>query len=380
MGWDKQIAIVGADESDQLGKLPGKSAIQLHAEGALNALADAGLTLKDVDGVFTAGPAAPEISGYLGLNPRYVDGTMIGGCSFMALVEHAAAAIRAGLCEVALITHGESGRSRVTTFGRGPHPASPLGQFEAPYGVARPVESLGLALTRHMHEYGTTPEMLAEVAVATRKWAQLNPKALMREPLTIADVLASPYIAYPLHLYDCCLVTDGGGALVLTTTERARDLRQPPALVLGTGEAVQPDMVSQAWDLPRPPTWRQAGKRAFALAGLTPQDIDHAMLYDAFTFTPIFMLEALGFCQDGEGGRFVSHQRTAPGGDFPMNTNGGGLSYTHTGMYGMFALIEAVRQVRGQCGERQVPNCEVSLAFGPGGYFWAAACVILGKG
>jgi acetyl-CoA acetyltransferase len=227
-----------------------------------------------------------------------------------------------------------------------------------------------------MREFGTTSEQLAEVAVATRRWARLNPRAIMREPLTVADVLASRMISWPLHLLDCCLVTDAGGAVVVTSAERARDCRRRPVYVLGTGEASTHVMVSQMPDYARWDAARLAGERAFAMAGVSHADVDVAQLYDAFTIVPIMALEALGFCKEGEGGAFVAGGRTAPGGDFPMNTNGGGLSYTHSGMYGMFTLVEAVRQLRGECGPRQVPGAKVALCHGLGGMFSSAATLI----
>jgi acetyl-CoA acetyltransferase len=372
-----RVAIVGVAESDEMGKLPHKSAFALHAEAARNALADAGLAKDDVDAVFSAGLwMASETAEYLGIQPRYLDGTQIGGCSFIAHVEHALGAIEAGLCEVALITHGESGASRIAMPGTRFGADSARMQFENPYGLAGPPTGYALAAARHMHEFGTTSEQLAEVAVATRKWAALNPRAMMREPLTIDDVLASRMISWPLHLLDCCLVTDAGGAVVVTSAARARDLPKPPVYVLGTGEASTHVMVSQMPDFARWDAARLSGERAFAMAGVAPADIDLAMLYDAFTIVPVMGLEALGFCKPGEGGAFVSGQRTAPGGDFPMNTNGGGLSYQHTGMYGIFTLIEAVRQLRGECGARQVRDCRVALCHGLGGMFSAAATLV----
>ena len=372
-----RVAIVGVAESDEMGKLPHKSAFALHAEAARNALADAGLAKDDVDAVFSAGLwMASETAEYLGIQPRYLDGTQIGGCSFIAHVEHALGAIEAGLCEVALITHGESGASRIAMPGTRFGADSARMQFENPYGLAGPPTGYALAAARHMHEFGTTSEQLAQVAVATRKWAALNPRAMMREPLTIDDVLASRMISWPLHLLDCCLVTDAGGAVVVTSAARARDLPKPPVYVLGTGEASTHVMVSQMPDFARWDAARLSGERAFAMAGVAPADIDLAMLYDAFTIVPVMGLEALGFCKPGEGGAFVSGQRTAPGGDFPMNTNGGGLSYQHTGMYGIFTLIEAVRQLRGECGARQVRDCRVALCHGLGGMFSAAATLV----
>ena len=373
------VAIVGAAESDELGRLPHKPALQLHAEAARNALDDAGLTKADVDAVFSAGRwSSAETADYLGIKPRYCDGTLIGGCSFLAHVRHAMAAIAAGICDVALITHGESGASRVGMPGTRWTPDSLNGQFELPYGVMGPPTQYSLVATRHMHEYGTTSEQLAEVAVATRTWAALNPKAAMRDPLTIADVLASRMISYPFHLLDCCLVTDGGGAVVVTAADRARDLRRKPVYVLGAGEAVSHALVSQMTDFACWDAAERSGAAAFAMAGMRHEDIDVAEFYDAFTLVPMLGLEALGFCKKGESGAFVSAQRTAPGGAFPMNTNGGGLSYTHTGMYGIFIIVEAVRQLRGECGPRQVQGAQVALCHGLGGIWSAAATLILG--
>jgi acetyl-CoA acetyltransferase len=229
-----------------------------------------------------------------------------------------------------------------------------------------------------MRRYGTTSEQLAELAVSTRQWAELNPRAMMRDPLTVDEVLASRVIAWPLHLLDCCLVTDGGGAVVLTTSERAKDLPRPPVYVLGTGEASTHVYVSQMPDFSNWDAARLAAERAFEMAGVAHADIDVAEFYDAFTIVPVMGLEAAGFCAPGEGGAFVSGGRTAPGGAFPMNTNGGGLSYTHTGMYGMFTLVEAVRQLRGECGPRQVANAKTTICHGLGGMFSASATLICG--
>ncbi|HYD49491.1 MAG TPA: acetyl-CoA acetyltransferase [Terriglobales bacterium] len=373
-------AIVGVAESDELGKLPHKSALQLHMEAAHNALADAGLKKSDVDAVFTSGRnMANDVPEYLGIRPRFVGGTQIGGCSFMAHVEHAMAAIYAGLCEVALITHGESGYSRVGMPALRWSEDSNNAQFEHVFGTTGPATGYGLMATRHMHCYGTTSEQLAEVAVATRKWAALNPMAMHREPLAIDDVLSSRLISWPFHLLDCCLVTDGGGAVVVTSAERARDLRQKPVYVLGTGECVSHSIPSQMPSFSQWDAAIESGQRAFAMAGVKPADIDVAELYDAFTIVPMLALEALGFCKPGESGAFVAGQRTAPGGDFPMNTNGGGLSYTHTGMYGIYTIIEATRQLRGQCGERQVQDAKLAICHGTGGQWSAAATLILGS-
>jgi acetyl-CoA acetyltransferase len=374
-----RVAIVGAAEADEHGKLPHKSAFMLHAEAARNALADAGLSLGDVDAVFSAGLwMGSETAEYLGIRPRYIDGTQIGGCSFIAHVQHAMAAIDAGIVEVALITHGESGASRIgmpgTRFGVD---AFRL-QFEQPFGLAGPPTGYALAAARHMHEYGTTSEQLAELAVSTRKWAQLNPRAIMRDPLTVDDVLSSRMISWPLHLLDCCLVTDAGGAVVVTSAERARDCAKRPVWVLGTGEASTHVIVSQMPDFGFWDAARMSSERAFAMAGVRHADIDVAMFYDAFTIVPVMGLEATGFCGRGEGGPFVSGGRTAPGGPFPMNTNGGGLSYTHSGMYGMFTLVEAVRQVRGECGALQVAGAKTAICHGLGGMFSSAATLVCG--
>lgn len=371
-------AIVGVAESDELGRLPNKSSLQLHMEATANALADAGLKKSDIDAVFTSGRnMANDLPEYLGIRPRFVGGTQVGGCSFILHVEHAMAAINAGLCEVALITHGESGHSRIAMPAPRWGDDSTNNQFELPYGTVGPATGYGFLATRHMHTYGTTSEHLAEVAVATRKWAAMNPKAYVRDPLTIEDVLNSRLIAWPFHLLDCCLVTDGGGAVIVTSSERARDLLKKPVYVLGTGECATHMMVSQmpsfvSWDAAR-----IAGERAFRMSGVKHTDIDVAEFYDAFTIVPMLALEELGFCKPGESGPFVSGQRTAPGGDFPMNTNGGGLSYTHTGMYGIFTIIEAVRQLRGECGPRQVANAKTAICHGTGGTWSAAATMIV---
>lgn len=370
--------IAGVGESDEIGRLPDKSALRLHMEAARNALADAGLAPGDVDAVFTSGRnMANEVPEYLGIRPRFIGGTQVGGCSFLVHVEHAVAALAAGLCSVALITHGESGYSRIGQPRQRWGDDSLNNQFEIPHGTTGPATGYGLVATRHMHEYGTTSEHLAEVAVATRAWAALNPRAYAREPLTIDDVLSSRIISWPLHLLDCCLVTDGGGAVVLTRAERAADLPSRPVYVLGTGSSIGHLMVSQMEHFDRWDAAERSGATAFAMAGLGPAQIDVTQLYDAFTIVPLLALEALGFCGRGESGPFVSGQRTAPSGSFPLNTNGGGLSYTHTGMYGIFMLVEAVRQLRGQRGEGQVAGARTALCHGTGGEWSSAATVIL---
>lgn len=373
-----KIAIIGAAETDTVGVIPDKSAIQLHAEAALNAIADAGITKDQIDGIACAGQSPVAVAHYLGITPTYVDGTSVGGCSFMLHVRHAAAAIDAGMCSMVLITHGESGRSRVGAGGRWGDGASMQGQFEAPYGIAGPPTMFPQGVLRYMKEFGLTHEQLASVAVAQRKWAALNPRAMMRDPITVEDVLNSRIIAWPIHLLECCLVTDGGGALIVTSAERAEamDLKKKPVYILGTGESCETPMVSQMEDFTTSKAFRVSGAKAFAEAGITPKDVDHVMIYDAFAHLPIYGLEDLGFLKRGEAGAFIAEGRTSPGGELPVNTNGGGLSYTHTGMYGMFAIQESVRQLRGEAAA-QVPDVKISLCQGVGGMFAAAGTLIL---
>jgi acetyl-CoA acetyltransferase len=378
---ERVAAIAGVAESD-LGEVAPKTAIQLQAEAAREALAEAGLTFADVDGLFSAGGEtyAPTlaIGEYLGIRPRFTDSTSIGGSSFVAHAAHAHLAIQAGHCDVALITYGSTQRSQASrSLGRGGGVRGPS-QFEGVWGLPVPVGAYALAATRHMHEFGTTAEQLAEVAVATRRWASLNPRAFMRDPITVDDVLGSRWIAEPLHLLDCCLVTDGGGAVVIVSRERARDLPRPPVWILGHGESHTHMGIASMPDLTTTPALH-SGAAAFGMAGLAPADVDVAELYDSFTITVLLTLEALGFCGRGEAGAFVSGQRTAPGGDFPLNTNGGGLSYCHPGMYGIFTLIEAARQLRGECGDRQVDGARVAVANGTGGVLSSAATVVLGR-
>src|SRR5262249_15988189 len=259
--------------------------------------------------------------------------TSIGGSSFMIHVAHAVLALEAGYCSYVLITHGESGRSRVGRGGFGGGAATVRGQFEAPYGTMGPPNTFTVPIVAHMAKYGTTEEQLASVAVATRQWAAKNPRAMMRDPITVEDVLNSRLIAWPVHLLECCLVTDGGGALILTTAERARDFKRPPVYILGTGDGAENMMISSIHAFTEPRSFKTAPTRAFEPAGIERADVDHLMLYDAFAPTPMYGLEALGLVGPGESGPFFAEMRSAPGGDLPINTNGGGLSYTHTGMY-----------------------------------------------
>jgi acetyl-CoA acetyltransferase len=373
----RSIAVVGAAETTRLGKIPDMSVIGLHADAALNTLADAGLKPSDIDGVATAGESPTAIAHYLGITPTWVDGTSVGGCSFMLHVRHAAAAINEGLCRTVLITHGESGRSRVGAGGgfgaRGG--ASLMGQFEAPFGVTSPPTMFTIPVLRYMKTYGVTEADLATVAVIQREWAAENPRASFRDPITVDDVLNSPMIAWPFRMLMCCLVTDGGGALILTSADRARDFPRPPVYVLGTGESVETPMVSQMADFTSSRAFRVSGKKAFDEAGISHADVDHLMIYDAFAHLPLYGLEDLGFCKPGEAAAFIRERNTAPGGKLPLNTNGGGLSYMHSGMYGMYALQESVRQMRG-IAPAQVPGARIAVSHGVGGMFGASGTII----
>lgn len=374
-----EIAIVGAAETTRLGVVPDMSQIMLHADAALNAMTDAGLKPGDIDGVACAGQMLPQqIAHYLGITPKWVDGTAVGGCSFMLHVRHAAAAISAGYCTTVLITHGESGRSRLGATPRPPEPESLNGQFEAPFGPLGPPTLFPIPVLRYMKTHGVTHEDLAMVAVVQREWAGQNPRAAFRDPITVDDVLNSKMIAYPFRLLQCCLVTDGGGALILTTAERARDFPTKPVYILGTGESVETTMVSQMEDFNYSRAFNVAGPTAMQASGIAHADVDHIMIYDAFAHLPLYGLEALGFCKPGEAKDFIRERNTAPGGKLPLNTTGGGLSYTHTGMYGMFALQESVRQMRGTA-PAQVAGAKVSVAHGVGGMFSASGTIVFGN-
>ncbi len=363
---------------------PNKTEFQIMAECAKGALDDAGLKRSDVDGLFGASMSMGlmgivDLAEYLDLRPDYTDGTNIGGSSFVAHVTHAAAAIHAGLCSVALVLYGSTAASNSMAIGTGGSGGSrnPDSAFSSPYGMTT-VGSYAMYANLHMDTYGTSSEQLAEMAVTMRKHASLNPHAKMRSPISTEDVLGSRMISRPLHLLDCCLVTDAGGAVVLTSLERARNLKSKPVRVLGSGEAHTHRMISQMPDLTQTAA-AISGKLAFERAGLTHADIDVAGIYDSFTITVLLTLESLGFCGKGEGGAFVEKQRTAPGGDFPMNTQGGALSYTHPGMFGIFTVIEGVRQVRGECGPRQVPDAKIALCNGTGGVLSSTGTIILGR-
>lgn len=371
-----KTAVVGIGTAGT-GEAPGRSAIELLAEASLAALADAGLPLSAVDGVFaaTSTHALPTLSvaEYLGLKPKFFDGTNVGGSSFEAHLLHAALALDAGLCDVALICYGSNQR---TASGKLVSMSEPQ-PHEAPYRPRHPITAYALAASRHMHQFGTTREQLAEVAVAARGWANLNPAAFAHGPLTVQDVLGSRMVSDPFTVLDCCLVTDGGAACVMMRADAARDRPQPPVYLLGAAGAQWHRAISQMPDLTVSAA-SESGPRAFAMAGLQPADCDLLMLYDAFTLNTILFLEDLGFCPKGEGGRFVQDGHIAPGGDLAVNTNGGGLSCVHPGMYGMFLIVEAVTQLRRQAGERQVAECDVALVHGNGGTLSSQVTALLG--
>ncbi|MEE9587450.1 MAG: thiolase [Hyphomicrobiaceae bacterium] len=369
-------AIVGVGHAG-FGEAPGLNGYDIMALAAKAALLDAGLKLTDVDGLFCAmmEDAMPALMAaeYLGIRPQFVDGTMIGGSSFVNHLVSATAALEAGLCNVALICYGSNQRTasgRLVTASR-PH------LYEAPYNARYPISAYAMAAARHMYEFGTTREQLADVAVAARAWAQHNREAFMRDPLTREDVLSSRMVGDPLTVRDCCLVTDGGGAFVLVRSDRAKDFPKDPAYVLGAATASNHRQISQMPDLTVTAA-RESGARAFEQAGLAPKDVDVLELYDAFTINTILFLEDLGFCKKGEGGAFVEGNCIGPGGVLPVNTTGGGLSCVHPGMYGIFTVIEAARQLRGDAPGLQVEGAEVALAHGNGGTLSSQVTAILG--
>lgn len=360
-----------------IGEMPGYSSLELTAQAALRALADAGLTLPDVDALYVCQPddffAGLSLAEYLGIHPRYTDNNRTGGSAFMSHMASAALALQAGYIDCALIAYGSNQRSnggkvatRITS-----------NVWDAPYAPLFPLTSYALATARHMHAFGTTREDLAAVALAARAWANTNPEAFARGPLTLEDCLAARMISTPISVRDCCLVTDGAAAIVMTRTDRARDLAQVPVPVLGAAAATWWNAITQAPDITVTAA-SESGPRAMAMAGVAPTDIQTVQLYDAFTINTILFLEDLGFCPKGEGGRFVSSGAIAPGGSLPVNTNGGGLSYCHPGMYGLFAIIEAARQIRGQAAN-QLPGIDLALAHGNGGTLSSQATVILGS-
>ncbi|MDX6284877.1 MAG: hypothetical protein QOG53_362 [Frankiales bacterium] len=379
----RQAVIVGVATSDYP-LLPHLSEHQVHAQAADRALADAGLTYDDVDGYATAGflpMYAVQLCEYLGLRPNHLDETNVGGASYEVLVEHAAQAIETGACETVLVTYGSV---QLSAMGRRLGTGTPGGG-----GMAGPavydqlwgntlVGNYALAAMRHMHEFGTTPEQLAEIAVTMRAHAAYNPQAQYRDPLTVGEVVASRLIADPLHMLDCCVISDGGAACVVTTAERARNLPSKPVRILGASHAMTHATNISAMPDVTVTSAAQSGPEAFRRAGLTPSDVDVVQIYDSFTITALLSLEDLGFCRKGEGGSFVENGRLRFDGSLPMNTDGGGLSACHPGMRGMFLIVEAVRQLRGDGGETQVAGAEVALVHGTGGMLSTGATMLLG--
>jgi acetyl-CoA acetyltransferase len=382
MAPQRRVAIVGAALSD-CGRVDDKDVFELHYQGTSRALADAGLQKSDVDGFMSCGTgtlAPVEVAEYLGLQPSWVDSTGVGGATWEFMAEHAYAAIAQGLVDVVVLAYGSTTRAdlkrRLRTANlafsaRGP------GQFEAPFGHSL-IAKYAMSARRHMVEFGTTIEQLAEIAVSTRYNASLNPDAYYTDPITIDDVQNDRMMADPLTKLHCCIRSDGGGAVVLTSEDRARDCAKEPVWILGTGEAVSHTTMSEWVDFTESPCVRSGGQ-AFARAGLTPADIDLCQLYDAFTPMVLLTLEGLGFCKKGEGGPFVEDGKLRVGEALPTNTDGGGLSACHPGMRGMFLMVEAVRQLRGECGSRQVQRAETCCVNGTGGWFSSASTLILGK-
>ena len=373
---DPRIVIIGAAETDRLGVITDVSPVQLHAEAVRNAIADAGIRREDIDGVACIGEGPAGLANYLGIEPTWLDGTFVGGCSFLVHLHHAAAAIAAGMARVVVISHAVS---------RGGPPSMPGNldlanlqqQFEQVHGIGPPATKFPLGVLRYMKTYGLTHEQLASVAVAQRRWSSQVPRAMMRDLITVDDVFASPMISYPMHRLECCLTTNGGGALIVTSAEHAQSLplRKPLVHLIGAAESSESPLASQMADMTSTRAYRTTGRIAFEQAGIKKGDVDHLMAYDAFAHLPIYTLEDLGFVGRGEAGAFIEEGRTSPGGELPMNTNGGGLSYTHTGIYGMFLMQESIRQVRGEAAA-QVPGVQISVAHGVGSMFTSAATVI----
>ena len=359
------------------GEAPGRNAMEIMVEAVHGALADAQIPLKDVDGIFAAtafySMANMSLAEHLGIQPKYSNGSNIGGSSFMMHALDAAMALDAGLIDVAVIAYGSNQR----TAGGFRSISEPM-PFETVYGPRNPITSYALAASRYMHQFGATREHLAEVAVAARKWAQLNPEAYSRDPLTIDDVLNARMVSDPLSKLDCCLVTDGAAAVVMTRADRAKDGPNTPIYLLASAMEHHHRMISGMPDLTVTAT-AKSGPRAFEMAGCKPSDMDTLQLYDAFTINTILFLEDLGYCAKGEGAEFVKGGRIAPGGELPVNTNGGGLSCVHPGMYGLFVMIEAIRQARGDCGDRQIKDAKLCLAHGNGGVLSSQVTSIWGR-
>lgn len=369
-------AIVGAATSG-LGSSPGFEASDLAARASVDALRQANLTPADVDGLFfchsTDTFGGLSFAQYLGIHPRVVENSRSGGSAFQGYVELAAHLLHAGVINTALIAYGSN---QASAAGRLQTTIQPM-RYEAPYKPIQPISPYALAASRYMHLYGATREQLGEVAIAARSWACLNPEATRREPLTMDQYLAARLVSDPLGLLDCCLVSDGGAAIVMTRADRAASLADRPVFVLGAASETSHRDIAWMADLTQTAAI-EAGRRAYGSAGLRPSDIDVVELYDAFTINTILFLEDLGFCPKGEGSRFVEEGRIAVGGSLPVNTNGGGLSCAHPGMYGLYTIIEGVRQLRGEGGARQIAGAETALAHGNGGVLSSQGVVILG--
>lgn len=368
-------AVVGAGLS-RFGELPGHNHMEIMAEAVHNAMAEAGVTRHQIDGIFGSNffdmMTPLSVAEYFGFKPRFMDGTNIGGSSFVNCLQSAAAALQLGLCEVALIAYG----SNIRTITRRGRPAG-VSNVENVYKPRQPINAYALAASRHMYEFGTTREQLAEVAVAARAWAQKNPAAFMRDPLTIEEVLNARMVVDPFGVRDCCLVTDGGAALIMVAADRAKDFPTTPIYLLGVGSATTHYIISQMNDLTTTAV-AQSAPIAFDMAGISTRDVDVVELYDAFTINTILFLEDMGFCAKGEGGDFVAGGNIAPGGALPVNTNGGGLSCVHPGMYGMFLMVEAVQQLRGEAGERQIPGAQIAVCNGNGGLLSSQVTAVFG--
>jgi acetyl-CoA acetyltransferase len=374
------VYIAGVAETP-LGEVWDQTENSMFALAAREALNEAGLTLRDVDGIFVnymGEEGAVQVAEYLGVTPRYADSTDLGGAAFEAHLHHAMLAVACGRCDVALIGHASRQRTRRLRRMVGTPDDSLMAQFELPAGIPRPMGAYALVAARHMYEFGTTSRQLAEVAVAARQWAQMNPKAWSRDPLSIDDVVNSRMLVDPIHRYDACLVTDGGAALVVTNAGRARNAARKAIRILGAGES------STHWHLSQ---WRDltksagviSGREAFAMAGIRPSDVDFVEPYDSFTITVLMALEDLGFCRKGEGGPFVESGALRPGGDLPAMTSGGGLSYNHPGALGALLLVEAVRQLRWEAGERQIADPQIGVVHGVGGFLSTCSTVVLGR-
>ncbi|MDO9435971.1 thiolase [Hydrogenophaga sp.] len=360
-----------------MGEAPGRSSMDLAVSASVRALSAIGLTPADVDGLFIGLPddflSGLTFAEYLGISPRVTDNNRTGGSAFLTHAMWAALALEAGQCDVALIAYGSNQRSAAGGLVSAMRPSP----YEAPYKLPRPVGAYALATSRYMHEYGLRREQLGAVAIAARQWAQKNPDAFLRDPLTMESYMQSRVVADPLSVRDCCLVTDGAAAVVMVRAERARDLALRPAYLLGAAAATAHRDISNMPDLTTTAA-ALSGPRAMAQAGVRPADIDVVQLYDAFTINTVLFLEDLGFCRKGEGGAFVEGGRIAPGGSLPVNTNGGGLSCCHPGMYGLFTMVEAAQQLAHTAGERQVPGAQLALAHGNGGELSSQATLVLG--